>query len=74
MQKSSNCADYKVEFNKALNGELEICYFDNPKGPACVYWRLSNEIVDELILWWKKLQKTNMQLPITEKKIFVNLI
>ncbi|MBC8548363.1 MAG: hypothetical protein H8D23_01805 [Candidatus Brocadiales bacterium] len=67
MQKSSNCADYMVEFKKALNGELEICYFENSQDSAFRSWVLPKEIVYELILWWKKLQKNNIQLPIIEK-------
>ena len=68
MHKSDNCVDYKVEFRKSLNGELEICYFENPKGSAYLSWILPKEIVDELISWWKKLQKNkNIQLPIIEK-------
>jgi len=68
MHKSGNCADYKVEFNKGLNGELEICYFENFQDSAYLSWILPNEIVDELILRWKRLQKhENIQLPIIEK-------
>ena len=68
MHKSGNCVDYKVEFNKASNGELEICYFENSQNSVYLSWVLPNEIVYELILWWKKLQKNkNMQLPIIGK-------
>ncbi len=68
MHKFGNCADYKVEFNKTLNGELEICYFENPQDTEYLSWILPKEIVDESISWWLKLQKNiNIQLPIIER-------
>jgi len=68
MQKSSNCADYRIEFKKTLNRELEICYFENPQDSAYLSWILPKDIVDELISWWKRIQKNqNIQLPIKEK-------
>ena len=52
MHKSGNNADYRVEFKKGLNEELEICYFENSQDSAYLSWVLPKEIVSELILWW----------------------
>jgi len=71
MQKFSNCADYKVESKKALNGELEICYFKNSQDSAFLSWVFPKEIVYELSLWWKKLQKNNIQLFIVGKNRYL---
>jgi|APSaa5957512535_1039671.scaffolds.fasta_scaffold24170_2 hypothetical protein len=51
MHKFGNCAGYKIEFNKALNGEIEIRYFENSQDSAYMSWVLLKEIVCKLISW-----------------------
>ncbi len=46
----------KVEFI-ALNGVIEVRYFDTPKDQHYRSWKLPEAIADELIVWWISLKK-----------------
>lgn len=58
----------KVAFKKLLDGGIEVYYFDQDKQTSCQAWTLPKSVAEELISWWKKLNKENgIHPPIKER-------
>ncbi|MGR3177393.1 MAG: hypothetical protein ACUZ8E_04995 [Candidatus Anammoxibacter sp.] len=58
----------KVEFKELRDGSVEVCYFDQDKHASSQAWVLPTSVAEELISWWKKLNKENgIHPPIKER-------
>lgn len=74
MKREYSGSDYRVEIERMKNGYIEIRYFEDVKNPSYLAWRLPEEVIDDIVTFWKsyKIKKT-ICFPLIRKTTFCEI-